>query len=488
MMNATERKFTTLLGLAFVLAIGPTCSKGNGWPDGGQPDGNVNDAPPVCDPVAGQQVPAGAIAAEDLTYSGAFRLPDGTERPQVFDYGGNAMTFWANGDPTGPDDGHPGSLFVTGHPRLPYGELPDGSRVAEVSIPAPAVADHPSELPQAEFLQPLSEVTQGMFDGLDELPRIGLAVLGQPGGAQLHLTWGAHFQEPPQPSHGFVSMDLSAPAPQGPWYVGDARLYAVNGYLFSAPAAWADAHTSGRRLITGRYRDGGWGGKGPALFAYDPFEAGGPPAAGARLAATRLLQYADSEDDAEPESHSLACYQHADSWEGAEFVTTGDDRQAVVFSGTKGTGEKYWYGWVNPEGAELPCIEESLVDQFTTCWTAAGEPCPAADLHECRGHNDYRGWWASRADAVLLFYDPADLARVASGDLDPHAPQPYAMLDLDAHMFLNPDTVEPDMLGVGNQRLNRLGAMAYDPAGQHLYVLELFADGAKPVVHVFSVE
>jgi len=37
------------------------------------------------------------------------------------------------------------------------------------------------------------------------------------------------------------------------------------------------------------------------------------------------------------------------------------------------------------------------------------------------------------------------------------------------------------------QRRNRIGDVAYDRANGLLYILELFADGAKPVVHVWRV-
>ena len=41
------------------------------------------------------------------------------------------------------------------------------------------------------------------------------------------------------------------------------------------------------------------------------------------------------------------------------------------------------------------------------------------------------------------------------------------------------------MLGTGVQRRFRLGDVTFDRANGLLYVLELFADGAKPVVHVW---
>jgi hypothetical protein len=52
---------------------------------------------------------------------------------------------------------------------------------------------------------------------------------------------------------------------------------------------------------------------------------------------------------------------------------------------------------------------------------------------------------------------------------------------------MNPSGVDIDALGTGVQRRNRIGDVAYDRANNLLYVLELFADGAKPVVHVWRI-
>ena len=90
-------------------------------------------------------------------------------------------------------------------------------------------------------------------------------------------------------------------------------------------------------------------------------------------------------------------------------------------------------------------------------------------------------------DAQIIFYDPDDLARVAAGQVQSWEPQPYAALDLDDRLFLNPAGVEIELLGAGAQRRYRIGDVAYDRASDLLYVLELFADEAKPVVHVWRV-
>lgn len=69
----------------------------------------------------------------------------------------------------------------------------------------------------------------------------------------------------------------------------------------------------------------------------------------------------------------------------------------------------------------------------------------------------------------------------------PSEPQPYAYLDIDEHLFLNPAGIEAEMLGTGVQRRYRLGDVAYDRDNGFLYVLELFADEARPVVHVWHL-
>jgi hypothetical protein len=426
----------------------------------------------------------------DLTYLGAFRLPQGGERPLTFAYGGGAMTFNPNGDPAGSSDGFPGSLFIMGHERLPYGELPDGNQVAEVSIPVPVISDNIGSLNQAEFVQQFHNVAAGWFTELEELPRTGMLYLDHPAtGPKIHLAWGQHLQpDPPAASHAWFDPNLAVPDMQGAWFIGEQSLYSVNGYMIEIPAAWADTYASGRYVGTGRYRDGGWSGMGPALFAYRPWvDANGTPAApGTHLSESVLLLYENTENTDSIEK-CLSGYQHPDEWEGGAWLTTGAGKTAVLFAGTKSTGAKYWYGWVNPAGPELPCVAEAMIPDFTVCRLADGTPCPPEDFVECAGHNDYRGWWTTRWDAQFLLYDPADLARVAAGEIASWEPQPYATVNIDEYLYLNPAGVEPDLLGTGVQRRYRIGEVAYDRANGFLYILEMFADEAQPVVHVWSV-
>lgn len=400
------------------------------------------------------------------------------------------MTFSPLGDPSGANDGFPGSLFIMGHDRLAYGEMPDGNQVAEIDIPQPVISMSRENLETATFLQDFRDIAAGFFTGLDEIPRVGMAYLDTPAtGPKIHLAWGQHLQpEPDVASHAWFDPDLDEPDIQGTWFIGEQRLNSVNGYLFTIPFAWADAYSSGKYLATGRFRDGGWSGMGPALFAYRPWvdEDGTPAQPGSHLDETVLLRYESSLETDQIE-HCLEGYQHPDEWEGGAWLATSTGKTAVVFVGTKATGAKYWYGYVNPAGPEYPCVEGELVGEFDLCRLADGTPCLPEDLVECQDHNDYRGWWSSGFEAQIILYNPAELARVAKGEIEPWEPQPYSAISIEDYLFHNPDVVEPDILGTGVQRRMRIGDVAFDRENGLIYVLELFADGAKPVVHVWQL-
>jgi hypothetical protein len=224
---------------------------------------------------------------------------------------------------------------------------------------------------------------------------------------------------------------------------------------------------------------------GPNLIAYRPWidGAGTPAEANTQLEHTFLLGYAETlEESQDVTYHSLQGYQHADEWEGGAWISSTTGKSAVLFAGTKATGDKYWYGYASIDGAGSPCVSAS----DARCWNADGSSCPVSDTVECHGTTD-RGFWSSRFDSWIILYDPDDLARVAAGELQSWEPQPYATLDIDDHLFLNPDNVDLSTLGEGDQRRFRIGPSAYDRGNDLLYVLELYADGAKPIVHVWRV-
>jgi hypothetical protein len=285
-----------------------------------------------------------------------------------------------------------------------------------------------------------------------EMPRAGLAYLpaqGAQASDKLYFALAPHLDEgATDPSHAWSELALADPQSAGPWRIGDyGRGYALNyvtgDYLFDIPRGWADTHVSGRALATGRYRDGGQGAQGPSLFAIAPWDAGNPPAAGSTLTATPLLLYTAVTD---AEQHTMSDYHHADEWTGAAWLTAGE-RAAVVFVGTKGTGD-CWYGCA--DGTDAP-------------------PWPSG----CD-----RGWWSTGFAGQLIFYDPADLSAVAQGAMETWEPQPYARLDVDDVLYHI----------TSDQQKYHVGALAFDRARGMLYLFEPFGDGDKPLVHVWHVE
>lgn len=435
-------------------------------------------------------VAASRLMPGDFSYLGAFRLPQGGDRPGTFEYGGMAMTFRPGGDVGSANDVFPGSLFVMGHPRLAYGELPNGGQVAEITIPKPSLTRKVGELPRARFVQNFHDAFTGRFKGLDEIQRVGLQFLDTPAtGPLIHVAWGQHFQpDPPAPSHAWIRPDLGKPDFKGEWFVAADNPYANNGYLFAIPQDWADRHVGGRVLATGRYRDGGWSGLGPSLYAYRPWapKTGAAPPPGTKLSSVKLLQYPTSRQT-ERVDRALKGYQHPDEWEGGAWITTAGGKSAVLFAGTKSVGTKYWYGFVNPKGPNQVCVHGASVGHYPACRLADGVLCPPSDMTECAGHNDSRGWWSTRFAARFILYDPVDLAAVAAGRMKAWQPQPYAYVNLDRHLFHNPSAVEMAMLGSGPQQRFRVASLAYDRANGYLYVVEPFAEGAQPVIHVWRV-
>lgn len=394
-------------------------------------------------PQPSPQPAEGLILPTDLSYRGAFRLPDspGTADDVGWEWSswGSAATFYPDGDAGGPSDGYPGSLFGVGHDHTQY--------VSEVSIPIPTVSDGRSldHLNTATTLQDFRDITGGRFPAL-EMPRMGLAYLPAQGDqtrGKLYYARAPHLDEgATEASHGWSELALTAPQSAGLWHIGDAWNYVTGDYLFDIPQNWADTYAMGRALATGRYRDGGQDAQGPALFAVAPWAVGNPPADGSTLPTTPLLRYGAVTDDAQ---HTLNSYHHSDEWTGGAWLTAGD-RAAVVFAGTKGTGE-CWYGCADGTNA-LP-------------WPG-----------DCD-----RGWWSTTFVGQMLFYDPADLAAVARGTLDPWAPQPYATLDIDDVLYHITSA----------QQKYHVGALAFDRAQGMLYLFEPFGDGDKPLIHVWQV-
>jgi hypothetical protein len=406
------------------------------------------------------ELPRNLIDPADLTYLGAFRLPD-VSGDSSWEYSGYAMAYNPLGDPAGPEDGFPGSLFAVGHDHQQY--------VSEISIPVPVLSSNkdPEELNTAGTMQPFADITDGRF-GYLEIPRAGLEILppqGEQDEWKLYFAWGQHFEDAWNPTHGWSSLDLSAPRTAGPWHVAGFSNYITNDYLFEIPETWAAAYTPGLRLAAGRFRDGIWGGLGPTLVAIGPWLDGNPPAQGATLehAQPLLLYGRQLEGNLEIDSSGIqpmATFSEPDEWSGGAWLTAGDSA-AVIFVGTKAVGRS-WYGFSN--GVVYP---------------TSGDPNETYPDVPAWPH-DQRGWWSEDVSAQILFYDPADLASVAQGEMEAWQPQPYASRSIDGLLF------DPGF-DYENSKRYLLGAAAFDRTRGLLYIVERRADGDRSLIHVFEI-
>lgn len=469
---------TAMLGFAFFIFClvacgggmnGTVAGSGNGTGnESGNGDGNGNGNGSGSGIGDGIPLPTGAISPDNLNYLGAFRLPgDG------WAWGGLGLTYYPEGDPDGANDGTSGSLFGAGFNLANF--------VSEITIPTPVISPNKNldDLNTATTLQDFTDLRLPVFqDPNREIPRIGLAYLpaqGNQDSGKLYHTWGQHFEDTTTATHTWSDVDLSAPNIEGPWRIAGQSFYSVNDYMFEIPKAWADTYTGGRRIATGRFRDGGWSGQGPSLFAIAPWEDGNPPAANSEIDAVTLIQYGVSDPGIDhcnapvdeegnvapdctaanqnPDAQVMDNYHHSDEWSGGAWLSAGD-QGAVIFVGTKGTGDRYWYG-----SYEGPCFACGDLD---------------------------RGWYSGGFEALIIFYDPADLARVAQGNMDSSELQPYGSLNIDEFLFSslymrdNPEV--PDA-----QQKYRLGAVTFDANNGRLYIVEQFADGEKPIIHVWEV-
>jgi len=424
-MNDRSNHLTTMLALVAcaLLALGGCDSE------------PVSDAQPTDGKPAGSKTPAAKttrIMPDDFVYAGAFRLPD-VHPEHGWKWSGQALTFAA--------DRPGGSLYGTGHDHLQH--------VSQISIPKPVISKTKNlkELPVAKTLRPFADVRGKMFGEMEQ-PRAGLTVLGE----RLYFCFAPHLDETGRgATHGSCPLTLKQPS-AGPWRVGDEVAYVTADYMTTIPVDWAKAHVGGMRVATGRFRDGGQGAMGPALFAIDPAPGGKTPAAKAKIPCKTLLRY--SAVDAEPPRHALKDYHHADEWFGAIWMSSGS-RAAVAIVGSKGKG-KCWYGFANgvvwPEEGPWPAV-------------------PAAP-------NDQRGWWSTSYSGQALLYDPADLAAVAAGKKKPHEPQPYAALVMDEQLY----TLK------ARRAQQYVGAAAFDAGGGRLFVMEILADDDRPIVHVWQLK
>jgi hypothetical protein len=386
------------------------------------------------------------ITPGNFEYLGAIRMPHLRVNGSTFAYGGWALAWRPDGDPNGPKDGLPGSLFITGHQS--------DQLVAEVSIPRPVVnpLQKMDELPAAEVLQPFGDVTSGILAEMN----VGSATPFQIGGMlvigdRIHWTIHKYYNVDGRdfPSHGISRTDLAVPMAEGPWHLGpqgtgspEWHSYKHAGYIFEIPEEPAEQWFGGNRLISGLQISTGlqFSSLGPAMFAYR-LPADGTPGE-TSLNAVPLVWYS--------EEVPLRGHHPADRWIGAAWLTLGS-KSAVFVVGRKALGE-FYYGEARPGD----CTQD-------------------------------KGYHGPPYEAEALFYSPASLIQAAHGRLSPNSVQPWLRWD---HQF-DGGSLSRYLFSTCGQEL---GGLAYDRERNLIYLVQISAGYTSdnefeplPIIHVFHL-
>lgn len=403
-------------------------------------DGKTS-APPIR-----QQSPLDSkmITPGNFVYLGGFRPEFGDGNGYRFGLGGSAIAFRPDGDPDGPDDGYPGSLFLMGHRQQQL--------VAEINIPQPFLSldKNIDELPEAKMLQPFADITKGvrnrMTNGSSEPFEIGgMHVVGN------RLNWTVYkyynVQRDDHLSHGLTTVDLSNQAYRGPWHLGPRHTgesrwhsYKNAGYIAEIPKGIADRYLDGMNLMSGLQISTGrqTSSQGPALYAYKVKDEN--LATGGVLDAVPLLWY--------PMDNEMPGHHPSDSWQGAAWLTLGS-KQAVIIVGRKGLGPVY-YGPTRP-----------------------------GDCY------DWKGYHASGYETQILFYRPEDVLAGAKKRI-PNTTTWYRWDSKTPGGSLNRFMFQE----CGKE----IGGCAYDRENNLLYISEVEAGLASvndyeelPVIHVLKI-
>jgi hypothetical protein len=368
-----------------------------------------------------------------LAYQGSFRLPLAEEGDSGFAYGGTAMAF---------NPAH-GSLFLVGHDWRQY--------VAEISVPEIRQRSVVGELATAAMLQPLTDVTEGKMKTLNpgdpNAKKIGGLL---PYRDKLYVSAYSYYDgaETQVLTHFTSGLDLSVKGDVGgPYRVGKDKAGFVSGYMTLLSPAWQAA--LGGPAMTGNCclaivsRTS----SGPAVFALDPADIGVKnPAPAAPLV------FYPSEQPLTPWNGTNLYYNGSTEVRG---VVLPEGTRSVLFFGRHGLGP-FCYGAGTPKEDLKGTTTSDRVTKY--CY----DP-----------QDDSKGTHAFPYAYYVWAYDAMDLAAVKGGHKRPWQVKPYAVWKLEFPF---------------RARTVHLNGAAYDAATGRIFLVQSYADGNKPLIHVFTAD
>lgn len=321
------------------------------------------------------------VEADDITYLGAFALPQGDFGASRFGYGGGALSVL--------DD----TMFIGGHAW-------DPGTLAQVAIPDTLGSGDWSTLPQATVMQPFADVTDGTFAS-------GWTLYGtMPWGDRLIVAASIYYDAAGDQttSHGASAFDLSGVGDFTGFEAIDSRApsRSQGGYMTPIPVEWQSR--LGGPALTGQCCIPiiSNTSSGPAATVFDPADIG------ATATGTTVLWYPLAHEIA-PGTTQNDVFNLATSVVGAAFPS---GTRSVLFVGRQGTGP-YCYGI----GTGDPDLD--------------GEPTGTGDVYCYDPVNGSKGTHAYPYRHQVWAYDATDLMAVADGDTEPWEPRPYAVWELE---------------------------------------------------------
>ena len=388
------------------------------------------------------------LQSKDLTYLGAFRVPQGDlggPKYHGLSYGGSAIAY----NPA------KNSLFIVGHDH--------DQLVAEISIPAPVASVNPNRLNTARVLQNLSDITEGNLRRIkaggsvetsNKVKIGGLLVVG-------NLLIGSVYnfydgEKSAVLSHFTSGKNLSAAGDfKGMYRVGSPpqvpQAGFVAGYMAEIPTEYRA--TLGGTALTGQagisiVSRTSWG---PAAFAFEPARLGidNP------VPAMPLVHYPLEHQTLGAWGHPLPPNSRIALGDAITGVVFPSGSRSILFTGKHGQGAScYGVGGAKDPGGHPGveyCYDPDDSSKGTHSWPYINQV------------------WA---------YDVNDFTAVRSGQKKPWDVIPYAVWSLPLPAAQQLFTVPT-------------GASAYDESGRKLYLVQVGADNSPtwglPLIHVFRV-
>jgi hypothetical protein len=416
----------------------------------------------------------------DIQYLGAFRVP--TDSSSNYSWGWLSK----NGLVFNPDSGNLISPPMYSESHANFG------KITEFTIPAPVISatKNLSDLNVSSTVHDWTDITEGLWDvGYTSSKVVSDMAIIPAQGTQTSskIYWLSTSWYSPSVGNrtlGMSDLNFTTPNAKGTWIIdgewageSDPETAKTSRYAFTIPQNWADNHVSGYSLGVGENKPNNGGSRGACLFAVKPWDTDTPLGDGEDIDSKMLMCAGmDTANRRNYDASHWDFFSFSDQQLSVAWVEVGS-RSAVILSGSISYLPADTEGDCDPNTEICEYYKDNVPYDNDALITPVDISQTSPDACTAYPH-DYR---AEPTERVLWFYDPDDLAAVASGG-DPWAPQPYATLNLEPYLWATERCLQ-----------DRIGGIAYDQTLNKLYVVELRTDTTvsssdiSPIIHVFQL-